>query len=191
MFHTSRWSGPRLLPWVQDWQAIVASQKSSMTWNQAVMCLGELGEIVKKAESAKIEESQRTPDRLTLQTSVESLVEAVRGTQPKANSARVADVGLLGAGLVTSSELMHPNHGNRELRKTLQQQAHRLQDVLVSQSREYMVSQLPDASSAPVLSSISLQEAAQNLFVVCSHTCAHDKQWLAPNSPMTKCAIIL
>lgn len=134
------------------------------------MCLSELGEIVKKPESAKMEDSQQTPDRATLQASVESLVEVVRGTQPKANSARVADVGLLGACLVTSSELMHPTYGSREWRKALQQQAHRLQDVFVSQSREYMESQLPDSSSTPVSSSISLQEAAQNLLVVCSHT---------------------
>lgn len=160
-----------LLASVQDWQAIVASQKSSMTWNQAVMCLGELGEIVKKAEYTQKEDPQQAPDRLTLHTCVESLVDVVRGTQPHTNSTRVADVGLLGAGLVTSSELMISKYGTRVMRKALQQQGHRLQDVFVSQSRDYLASQLPDDSSTAVSSGTSLQEPVQNLLVVCpNHT---------------------
>jgi hypothetical protein len=137
-----------------------------MTWNQAVMCLSELGDLVSKPEPSKEEEAQHpTPDSAALFSSVESLVDVVRGTQPATSTSRTADVGLLGAGLVTSSQLMMPMYGSREMRKRMQQQAHRLQDVLVSQSREYLASHLPDASKATV-STTSLQEPAQSLLVV-------------------------
>lgn len=130
------------------------------------MCLSELGDIVKKDPSQNdAAQQQQAPDRATLCSSVESLVEAIRGIQPTVKATRIADVGLLGAGLVTSSELMKPKYGNREMRKGLQQQAHRLQDVLISQSREYLASQLPDASSTAA-SGGSWQGPVQNLLVV-------------------------
>lgn len=127
------------------------------------MCLSALGDMVSKAES-KVAHSE-APDRATLCSAVESLTGVVQKTQPKQNTTRTADVGLLGAGLMTSSQLMDSQYGNRDMRKGLQQKAQQLQDVLISQSHEYLASQLPDSPGKDA-SQGALDQSASSLLVV-------------------------
>lgn len=158
---------------LQDWQDIVSLQQHSMTWNQALMCLSEFGDILSESDPKSKARLQHAPDQASLYSSVESLVDVIRQTQPLANTTRTADVGHLGAGLVTSSQLMVLKYGNADMRKGLQRQAHQLQDALVSQSREYLASQLPD-SSRSAAAATSLQEPAQSLLVVCPQHSSQD-----------------
>jgi hypothetical protein len=122
---------------VQGWNAVVSEYKDSLTWNHAIMCLSDLGEIVSGRKGDSYPDAEDGQPEL-LDANLQSLLSRLEQQVPGNEPASKMDGGLLGAGLMTAVQLQTPRGQKDCIKTVLQRHGQALQEVLLNQSHAYL-----------------------------------------------------